>query len=118
MKRKASEASILLWDQIQELQYGLAKDWFAGKEYQFYPTRRWRFDFAIWRKMGKPPKIGIEIDGGGWINGRHNTGSGSAKDREKFNYAAKERWLVLKFEPKEVLDGRAIAFIKKVLESE
>ena len=62
-------------------------------------------------------KVGIEIEGGAWTQGRHTRGKGFIADMEKYNHAALLGWRVLRFTPQQVLDGTAIAFIKKVLES-
>jgi hypothetical protein len=118
MKPKVkNEASILLWEQIRELR-GRVR-W--AKEFKFHPDRRWKFDFCVWNEY-EPDGFAksswaIEIDGGGWIGGRHNSGIGKQKDDEKFNHAALLGYKVLRFSPKQVLDGTAIAFIKKVLEA-
>lgn len=114
MKRGPSEASILLQDQLCHLP---KKGYVAYKEHRFNPPRRWRFDFALEDKFGVD-KIGIEIDGGVWIQGRHTRGSGQVKDNEKFNEAARLGWRILRFTPQQVLKGEAITFIRKVLESQ
>ena len=49
-------------------------------EFKFHATRHWRFDYC-WID----DKIALEVEGGIWINGRHNRGSGSIKDMEKYN---------------------------------
>lgn len=114
-KQPKPDASLLMWTHLNELDNDRFR-W--SREIRFHPTRRWRFDFVVTDPSARPMnKLAIEIDGGSWINGRHNTGSGSEKDREKFNEAARLGWRVLKFTPKEVLDGSAIAFIRKVLEA-
>lgn len=64
------------------------------KEYLFHPTRKWRFDYAI-----PEYKIAIEIDGGVWIQGRHNRSQGYLNDLEKFNEASVLGWIILKFTP-------------------
>lgn len=60
------------------------------EEFQFHPSRKWRFDFA-WPDY----KIAVEVDGGQWLarGGRHNTD----KDREKMNAAAELGWRVFRY---------------------
>ena len=53
------------------------------REYRFYPTRRFRADFAFIDK-----KILVEIEGAIFTRGRHTRGSGYEKDCEKYNLAA------------------------------
>ena len=101
---KKTEATILMETHLKEL-----ATWWEP-EYQFTAPSSWRFDFAL-----TTIKVAIEIDGGTWVNGRHNTGSGSAGYREKFNEAARLGWRILNFTPQEILRGDAIAFIKRCL---
>ena len=79
-------------------------------EYRFAPPRRWRFDY-VW--LGY--KVAMEVDGGGWINGRHSRGSGIEKDAEKLNAAAALGYRVLRATPAMVKDGRALAAIEAVM---
>ena len=76
------------------------------KEHRFHPDRLWRFDYAI-----PALRIAIEIDGGVWINGRHNRASGYLGDMEKFNAAATLGWVVLKFTPQEQYTRKAFDLI-------
>lgn len=76
------------------------------REYRFHPSRLWRFDYAI-----PDLRIAIEIDGGVWINGRHNRASGYLGDMEKFNAAASLGWVVLKFTPQEQYSAKALEII-------
>lgn len=76
------------------------------REYRFHPDRLWRFDYAI-----PALRIAIEIDGGIWINGRHNRASGYLGDMEKFNAAATLGWVVLKFTPQEQYTRKAFDLI-------
>lgn len=76
------------------------------REYRFHPSRLWRFDYAI-----PDLRIAIEIDGGVWINGRHNRASGYLGDMEKFNAAAALGWVVLKFTPQEQYSAKALEII-------
>lgn len=73
------------------------------KEYRFHPERKFRFDYCIPEK-----KIAIEYEGlftfvkdeqGKTKLGksRHTTVSGYEKDTEKYNLAAINGWLVLRY---------------------
>lgn len=86
------------------------------REYQFHPTRRWRFDFA-----DPQAKIAVECEGGvygfkcpkcggtgaggqckscrgtGKAFGRHSRATGLENDAEKYNRAAIMGWRVLRF---------------------
>jgi very-short-patch-repair endonuclease len=80
------------------------------REYRFHPERRWRADFAIGRLL-------VEVDGGAWIAGRHTRGLGFEGDAEKQNAAAELGYRVLRFTPRMVEDGSALAQIQRVLEA-
>ena len=80
------------------------------REYRFYPSRMWRFDYAI-----PSLRIAIEIDGGIWIQGRHNRPSGYVGDMEKFNAAATLGWVVLKFTPQEQYSRKAFDLIAQTI---
>lgn len=108
MKRRPTEADILLECQIKEL--GIPWE----KEFKFHPDRKWRFDFAIESDFHR---VAIEIEGAAFTSGRHTRGAGFVGDMEKYNEAAFYGWKVLRFTPRQVLDGSAIAFIGKVLGS-
>lgn len=62
------------------------------EEYRFHPVRLWRFDQA-WPEY----LLALEIDGGSWVNGRHNRAIGFQKDCEKFNAATELGWRVLHY---------------------
>lgn len=64
------------------------------REYRFHPVRKWRFDYAF-----PDLKIAVECDGGVFTGGRHTRPIGYMKDMEKFNAAAQDGWVVLKFTP-------------------
>ena len=81
------------------------------REYKFHHTRKWRFDFAHIQE-----KIAVEIEGGTWVQGRHNRGDGFAKDCEKYNEAARYGWRVYRFPTQLVLNGEAIEYMKKIIE--
>ena len=112
MKRKPTEADILMWLHLKELR----REFVQTREFRFCPPRKWRFDYAVYRLSKLSQRIGIEIEGGSFTQGRHTRGVGFINDMEKYNYAALLGWRVLRFTPQQVLKGEAIAFIRKVLE--
>ena len=63
-------------------------------EYRFNPDRRWRFDWAC-----PVLKIAIECEGGVWVRGRHSRGAGMIADMDKYNWAALNGWMVLRYTP-------------------
>lgn len=80
-------------------------------EYRFHPIRKWRFDYAIPAK-----KIAIEIEGGLWLQGRHNRPLTMIKDFEKYNEAAILGWRILKYTPSQVNNtAKIINDIKKCI---
>jgi len=67
------------------------------REFRFHSVRRWRADFAH-----LPSRTLIEIEGGIYINGRHNRAAGFAADLEKYLEAALAGWRVVRLGPKEL----------------
>lgn len=80
------------------------------QEHRFHPVRRWRLDFA-WPDR----KFAVECEGATWAGGRHTRGSGFAKDCEKYNTAAVDGWLILRFTKDQIESGWALELIEKVL---
>jgi very-short-patch-repair endonuclease len=54
--------------------------------------RDWRIDFA-WPEW----KLGVEIQGGAWVGGGHNTALGQARDYERQNTLTRYGWRMLFF---------------------
>jgi very-short-patch-repair endonuclease len=80
------------------------------KEFRFHDTRRWRADFAHLAS-----RTLIEIEGGIYINGRHNRGAGFAADLEKYLEASLAGWRVIRLGPNEITSeqvGRLIRLVK------
>lgn len=79
------------------------------REVRFHPTRRWRFDFIF------PGRVACEVNGGVFIRGRHNTGTGHTRDCEKLSHAAILGWRVLVVTPAQIKSGEALQWIEQAL---
>ena len=84
------------------------------EEHRFAKGRRWRFDRAF-----LPEKVAVELEGGVYANGRHTRASGFIGDCDKYNRAAIEGWLVLRFTTKHLTDNplEVVAQVKQALAS-
>jgi very-short-patch-repair endonuclease len=82
------------------------------RELTFATPRKWRFDFAWPAHM-----LAVEIEGGGWVYGRHNRPQGQVKDFEKHNTAVELGWRVLRFTGSQIEDGSALAVVERVLKA-
>ncbi len=82
------------------------------REYRFAPPRRWRADFAF-----PVYDLLVEVEGGLWIKGRHQTGTGYQADLEKYNAATMLRWRVLRFSTQQVKSGEAVKTISEFLDT-
>jgi very-short-patch-repair endonuclease len=67
------------------------------REYRFHHERRWRADFAH-----VEARVLIEIEGGIWVNGRHNRAAGFNADLEKYLAAGLAGWRVFRFGPDQI----------------
>lgn len=83
--------------------------------------RKWRADFAIarddWMSDERPDFL-VEVDGGGYVAGRHSRGRGMEADAEKQSAAAILGYRVLRVTPAQVEDGRALSWIRQALNIE
>jgi very-short-patch-repair endonuclease len=87
----------------------LEEGWEVRLEHPFHPTRRWRFDLAL---LG--PKVAVEIDGGGWVGGRHHREQGRRNDNQKATEAQRLGWLLVRVSWEHILDGQALELIREV----
>ena len=62
-------------------------------------SRKWRIDIAFVSQ-----KIAIEVQGGIWINGRHNRGKALKNEWKKLNTMAVLGWRCLFVEPADLFD--------------
>ena len=79
-------------------------------EYQFHPTRKWRFDY-YWQQN----KFALEVEGGVWTGGRHIRGTGFIKDMEKYNSAAIMGFRIIRTVPNELTSESTIRMIKQLI---
>lgn len=95
-----------------ELLTQIREQWLVAPvtEYRFHATRKWRFDIA-WPSI----KVAVEIEGGTWVSGRHNRGTGFESDCEKYNAAVIDGWKVLRFTSNQVSDGKALKVIEELV---
>lgn len=80
------------------------------REFRFDLVRKWRFDFAWPARM-----IAVEVEGGIWTGGRHTRGKGFLDDSEKYNQAALNGWMVLRFPVEIIQSGKALIVIEQAL---
>ena len=95
-----------------------------GFEFLFALPRKWRFDTALRTYGAFAPKtltwnpskrIAIEVDGGGWQQGRHNRALGKQGDDEKRNEAQILGWVNLTFTPSQILRGEWLSTLDRAL---
>lgn len=67
------------------------------------------------RQRSEKPNLLIEIDGGGYVAGRHTRGAGFEADAEKQSAAAILGYRVIRLTPKQVEDGRGLNWIRQAL---
>ncbi len=80
------------------------------REFVFHPERKWRADFAHIES-----RTLVEIEGGIWIQGRHNRPQGFAADIEKYLEAALVGWHVLRLTELQItapMIERIIGFVR------
>jgi hypothetical protein len=77
------------------------------KEYQFIPSRRFRFDWA-WIK----PRIAVEYEGLFGPRSRHVTAMGYSADCLKYSLAAIHGWLVIRVTAPMVRNGQAVELVE------
>ncbi len=64
---------------------------------RFHPERRWRADFAQ-----VEARVLIEVEGGIWVNGRHNRAAGFNADLEKYLQVGLLCWRVFRLGPEQI----------------
>lgn len=82
-------------------------------EYRFAPPRRFRFDLAWPDRM-----LAVEIEGGVYLQGRHQRPAGFQRDMTKYNLATLMGWRLLRVTPAMVNNGEALGLIQEALRND
>jgi very-short-patch-repair endonuclease len=80
------------------------------RQYRIHPDRKFVADFFF----SQGPLV-VEIDGGGYINGRHSRGQGIENDAEKSALIAAMPARLIRVTPKHVENGLAVQWILEAL---
>ena len=96
LRFRAKQSPSRLEERFQFL-WQIAKGPPLEREFRFYSERRWRADFAY-----LPGRVLIEVEGGIWVNGRHNRAAGFNADLEKYLEANLAGWRVFRFGPDQI----------------
>ena len=73
--------------------------------------RDWRFDFCWPDQM-----LAVEVEGGAFVNGRHNRGAGFSADLKKYQEAMRLGWTVYRCDGHLIRTGEAIEIIEALYE--
>jgi hypothetical protein len=83
------------------------------REHRFHATRRWRIDIA-WPHLEHP--LAVEVEGGGFVQGRHSRGAGLRADCEKYAELMLAGWRLLRVVSDHVYRGAALGWIERALD--
>lgn len=72
----------------------------------------WRMDYA-WPDL----MLAVEVEGGGFINGRHNRGVGFAEDLRKYSEAMSMGWTLYRCDALLIKSGKALQVIEKLIKA-
>ena len=96
LRYRAKQSTSRLEDRLLLL-WQIAKGPALEREFRFHAKRRWRSDFAH-----LDSRTLIEVEGGIWINGRHNRAAGFNADLEKYLEAGLLGWRVFRLGPDQI----------------
>jgi very-short-patch-repair endonuclease len=89
----------------------LAKGPPLEREFRFHAERGWRADFAH-----LPSRTLIEVEGGIWIQGRHNRAAGFNADLEKYLEAGLLGWRVFRLGPDQITRENVVRLVDLITE--
>lgn len=80
------------------------------RQMRIHPERKFRADFWF-----SKARLVVEVDGGGFINGRHSRGTGIERDAEKSALIAAMPARLMRVTPKQINNGSALEWILRAL---
>lgn len=80
-------------------------------EYRFHDKRKWRIDVA-WPDH----RLGLEVQGGIFVQGRHSRGASLLKEWEKLNTGSAMGWRWFFCQPKDVCTQEVVNYIKEAID--
>lgn len=80
------------------------------RQFRITPERKFKADFYF--PVGR---VVVEVEGGGYINGRHSRGAGMESDAEKSALIAQMPARLIRVTPSQVKKGLALDWILKAL---
>jgi hypothetical protein len=105
-------------DKADELDFQFKVNGIKGylREYAFWPSRKWRLDFAFFNMAITP--LAVEVAGGVYLpaGGGHTRGKAFEDDCEKFAHLAMAGWRLIVVTPRQVKSGVALQWIERALE--
>lgn len=76
------------------------------RNFRIHPERRFAADFYL-----RAPALVVEVDGGGFVQGRHSRGQGIENDCEKSALIACLPARLMRVTPRQVRSGNAVQWI-------
>lgn len=80
------------------------------RQFRIHPDRKYMADFFF-----PKGRLVVEVDGGGYVAGRHSRGAGMERDAEKSALIAQMPARLIRVTPKQVQKGDAILWILEAL---
>ena len=107
-KRTLTAKQIVLLGELQQTIVRLFGE--CAPEHKFHAVRRFKFDYAV-----PSIRLAVEVNGGEWVNGRHNRGGvGYRNDLTKLNLAMIGGWKVLQYNYAMLADGTALKDLQAI----
>lgn len=69
------------------------------RQYKAIPNRKYQVDFC-W--PDSKYRLVLEVEGGVWVGGRHNSPAGFLKDIEKYNLLSASGWTLYRVTPQDI----------------